>query len=151
MDELKEIKKLFKLMIQENLYELNAEEPDFKIRIKRKTNNPAVNEIIYREKIYEKDKIVQNVTPITPVAPEVNYIKIVSPINGVFYRAPSPEAPSFVEVGSIVNKGATVCIVEAMKLMNEIQAEAACKIVKIMVESGASVAANQVLFLSEAV
>jgi acetyl-CoA carboxylase biotin carboxyl carrier protein len=71
---------------------------------------------------------------------------ITSPFVGTFYRAPSPEAPSFVEAGQSVRKGQVVCIVEAMKLMNEIEAEAEGKIVEILVENGAHVEYGQQLF-----
>ena len=71
---------------------------------------------------------------------------ISSPFVGTFYRAPSPEAPSFVDVGQAVRKGQVVCIVEAMKLMNEIEADAAGEIVKIFVENGSPVEYGQPLF-----
>jgi len=152
MDELKEIKKLFKLMLRENLYELNVEEENFKVAIKRKTktktksNSPADN-IDLREELSQKQTPAQSFLNVIPP----DYVKIASPINGVFYRAPSPDAASFVDIGSTVRKGGTVCIVEAMKLMNEIQAERDCKIVNIMVENSAIVTAGQVLFLAEEV
>ncbi len=148
MDELKEIKKLFKLMLRENLYELNVEEENFKVAIKRKTktNSPADN-IDLREEISQKQTPAQSFLNVI----QPDYMKITSPINGVFYRAPSPDAASFVDIGSTVRKGGTVCIVEAMKLMNEIQAERDCKIVNIMVENSAIVTAGQVLFLAEEV
>ncbi|MFH1238540.1 MAG: acetyl-CoA carboxylase biotin carboxyl carrier protein [bacterium] len=151
MDELKEIKKLFKLMVQENLYELNVEEPNFKVMIKRKTHNPAVNETMAKEQVYEKDNSALSASSVAPAAPAIEYMKIISPINGIFYRSPTAGSSSFVEIGSIVNKGSTVCIVEAMKLMNEIQADTSCRIVKIMVENAMPVTADQVLFLVEAV
>jgi acetyl-CoA carboxylase biotin carboxyl carrier protein len=151
MDEIKEIKKLFKLMVQENLYELNVEEPNFKVLIKRQTHNTAVNESVPAIKTYVQENVFPAAVSVAPVIPEKDYIKIVSPINGVFYRSPSPGAPPFVEVGSIVNKGATVCIVEAMKLMNEIQAEESCRIVRIIAENSIPVTTDQVLFLAEPV
>lgn len=70
-----------------------------------------------------------------------------SPIVGTFYRAPSPDSPSFVEVGSRVNAGDTLCIIEAMKLMNEIESDKSGTVVKIMVENGKPVEYNQVLFV----
>ena len=71
---------------------------------------------------------------------------ISSPFVGTFYRAPSPESPPFVDVGQAVGKGTTLCIVEAMKLMNEIEAEEDCKIVDILVKNGEPVEFNQALF-----
>ena len=71
---------------------------------------------------------------------------VTSPFVGTFYRAPSPEAPAFVDVGSIVRKGQVVCIVEAMKLMNEIEAESDGKIAEILVKNGEHVEYGQKLF-----
>src|SRR5262245_46595255 len=79
-------------------------------------------------------------------APEAAGTFISSPFVGTFYRAPSPEAPSFVEAGQAVRKGQVVCIVEAMKLMNEIEAESEGKIEEILVENGAHVEYGQHLF-----
>ena len=70
-----------------------------------------------------------------------------SPIVGTFYRAPSPESPPYVEVGSHVKKGDTLCIIEAMKIMNEIEADTEGKVVKILVENGQPVEFGQPLFL----
>jgi acetyl-CoA carboxylase biotin carboxyl carrier protein len=73
--------------------------------------------------------------------------EIKSPIVGTFYRAPAPDADSYVQVGDIVSTGSVLCIVEAMKLMNEIESDASGKIVKILVENGKPVEYNQPLFL----
>lgn len=74
---------------------------------------------------------------------------VVSPIVGTFYRAPSPESDDYVEVGSVVEKGQTLCIVEAMKLMNEIEAEFKCKVVKILKDNAEPVEYGDPLFLVE--
>ena len=84
-----------------------------------------------------------------PAADEDHLVKVVSPMVGTFYRAPSPEAPPFVEVGSHVLPGQTLCIIEAMKLMNEITAETSGSIRKILVENSRPVEFGQVLFLIE--
>ena len=76
-----------------------------------------------------------------------NYVEITSPIIGTFYRKPSPDKPVFVEVGDMVNTDTVVCIVEAMKLFNEIESEVSGKIVKILVEDGTPVEFGQPLFL----
>ncbi len=78
-----------------------------------------------------------------------NLVQVRSPLIGTFYRAPSPHAPPFVEVGTTVKKGTTLCIVEAMKVMNEIKAECDGRIKKILVENGSPVEYGQVLFLIE--
>lgn len=79
-----------------------------------------------------------------------DYLEVKSPIVGTFYRSSSPEKPPYVKVGDVVNKGDVVCIVEAMKLFNEIESELSGKIVKVMVEDAQPVEYDQVLFLLEA-
>lgn len=80
---------------------------------------------------------------------ELSGVEIKSPMVGTFYRAPSPDAPSYVEVGSVINPDTVLCIVEAMKLMNEIKAEMRGKVLKVLVENGQPVEFNQPLFLVE--
>lgn len=84
-----------------------------------------------------------------PQEPAKNLHEIRSPIVGTFYRAPSPDSPVYVEVGQAVSPGQVLCIVEAMKLMNEIECDAYGKVAKIMVENGQPVEYNQLLFLIE--
>jgi acetyl-CoA carboxylase biotin carboxyl carrier protein len=84
-----------------------------------------------------------------PVSAGKELIEVHSPIVGTFYRAPSPNADPYVQVGQQVSKGTVLCIIEAMKLMNEIECEYNGKIMKIMVENGQPVEYNQVLFLIE--
>ncbi|MFT3773210.1 MAG: acetyl-CoA carboxylase biotin carboxyl carrier protein [Minicystis sp.] len=81
-----------------------------------------------------------------PAADDANAVYITSPFVGTFYRAPSPDAPPFVEVGSAIREGQALCIVEAMKLMNEIEADSAGTIVEILVENGKPVEFGQKLF-----
>ncbi|HTQ07785.1 MAG TPA: acetyl-CoA carboxylase biotin carboxyl carrier protein [Polyangiaceae bacterium] len=85
--------------------------------------------------------------PVTEAPPATDLTAITSPFVGTFYRAASPESANFVEVGSLVKKGQTLCIVEAMKLMNEIESEVAGTIVEILVENGKSVEYGQKLFM----
>ncbi|MCB0296952.1 MAG: acetyl-CoA carboxylase biotin carboxyl carrier protein, partial [Calditrichaeota bacterium] len=83
-------------------------------------------------------------------APDVDkYLEVRSPMVGTFYRSPAPDADPYVEVGDTVSAGDTVCIIEAMKLMNEIETEVTGRIAKIMVENAQPVEFNQVLFLIE--
>jgi acetyl-CoA carboxylase biotin carboxyl carrier protein len=79
-------------------------------------------------------------------APSGNFVDISSPFVGSFYRSPSPDAPAFVEVGSVVRPGQTLCIIEAMKLMNEIESDCAGTVVEIFAQSGKSVEYGQKLF-----
>jgi len=78
---------------------------------------------------------------------EANYLEVRSPIVGTFYRSPSPDKPAFFQVGDTVKQGDVVCIVEAMKLFNEIESEVSGKVVKVMVEDAQPVEYDQVLFL----
>jgi acetyl-CoA carboxylase biotin carboxyl carrier protein len=88
------------------------------------------------------------IVPTTPAPPPVSQlIEIKSPMVGTFYRAPSPDSPSFVDIGKVVKVGDVLCIVEAMKLMNEIEAEQSGKIVKILVENAQPIEFGQPLFL----
>lgn len=87
--------------------------------------------------------------PPAPVQTELKYVEVRSPIVGTFYRAPAPDADPYVEVGQIVQPKQVLCIVEAMKLMNEIESEVSGRIVKILVENAQPVEYNQVLFLIE--
>lgn len=97
--------------------------------------------------------------PVVPPIPEVqdtvkeavdeHYVSITSPIVGIFHRAPSPEAPPYVDVGTVVRKGQVLCIVEAMKLMNEIESDTNGIIRKIQVENGQPVEYGETLFLIE--
>lgn len=80
-------------------------------------------------------------------SPTNGYIEITSPMVGTFYRAPSPEAPPFVDIGDHVNEGQTVCIIEAMKLMNDMPSEVSGKIVKVIAKDGSTVEYGQTLFL----
>ncbi|MER3525342.1 MAG: acetyl-CoA carboxylase, biotin carboxyl carrier protein [Ignavibacteria bacterium] len=86
--------------------------------------------------------------PVAP-SPATKLHEIRSPIVGTFYRAPAPDAPPFVQVGSMVDQGTVLCIVEAMKLMNEIESDVAGKVAQILVENGQPVEYGQVLFLIE--
>ena len=90
-------------------------------------------------------------TPVSAVesAPAKSYHEVRSPLVGTFYRSPTPDSPAYVEVGSQVSPGAVLCIVEAMKLMNEIECDAYGKIARILVENGQPVEYNQVLFQVE--
>jgi acetyl-CoA carboxylase biotin carboxyl carrier protein len=80
---------------------------------------------------------------------KTNLIKVTSPIVGTFYRSSSPDKPPYVEVGDVVKKGQVLCIIEAMKLMNEIESEGGGKIVQVLVESGAPVEYGEPLFVIE--
>ncbi len=143
----KEISALYEIMRNEKLEELEIEEKDFYVHLKRKgkTVKPASQPAAVQPSQAQQEP--QGLSAETHVFGET----IQSPIMGVFYRAPSPTLPSFVKEGDVANPGKTLCIVEAMKVMNEIKTDFKAKIIKILVENGSSVTAGQDLFVIEKV
>lgn len=155
--DLKEIQALIKFVSKSGAQEVSLETEDFKINIK--TASGAA----------EQPTIIQAVAPqaampvaaasatlSAPVAPEVaaeeeddngNYIEVKSPMIGTLYRSPSPEQDAFVKVGSEIKPGDVLCIVEAMKLFNEIESEVSGKIVKVLVDDQSPIEYDQPLFL----
>lgn len=146
---LKEIKEMIKLMNENSLTELEIEKDGMRIKLKRGTASDLGGSTPF---IIEKGKVITDTRgPILEedkVSAKVQEIK--APMVGTFYRAPSPEAPSFVEVGQKVEVGQVICIIEAMKLMNEIKSEVKGKISEILVENSEPVEFGQAMFLIEA-
>ena len=140
--ETKKLKEFIKFMEDNNLNELEIEEGGKRIRLKKNSSDQPVI-------ISQTPSQAQ-----APVAPEnapsgSNTLEIKSPMVGTFYTAPSPGAKPYVEIGVAVKPGDIVCIVEAMKLMNEIKAEVGGKVVQILVENGAPIEFGQTLFTIE--
>ncbi|MDZ4330404.1 MAG: acetyl-CoA carboxylase biotin carboxyl carrier protein, partial [Flavobacterium sp.] len=141
--DLKEIQNLIKFVANSGVAEVKLEMDDVKITI-RTTLEGNVTETTYVQQMPAQATLPQAAAPqqIAPVAaaPEVpvvenaHYITIKSPIIGTFYRKPSPDKPMFVEVGKTISKGDVLCVIEAMKLFNEIESEVSGKIVKILVD-----------------
>ena len=147
---LKEIKELINLMNENELAELEIEKEGSKIKLK-KTSSEIPEPFPRRLPEYRVEAIPAPQTASEAAAgsagkPTKN---IASPMVGTFYRAPSPEAPPFVEVGATVEIGQVVCIVEAMKLMNEIKSEVRGKVVEVAVENAEPVEFGQTLFIVE--
>lgn len=148
--DLKDIKAIIDLMKKNSITEFELERQDSKIRLKRGLSggsNSAVDEAA--PSIPISMSIPQAVPAAAPVAPPpvaTGEIEIKSPMIGTFYRAPSPEAGSYAEVGSDVNPDSVVCIIEAMKVMNEIKAEVKGVITQILVENAKPVEFGQPLF-----
>ncbi|RZO58380.1 MAG: acetyl-CoA carboxylase biotin carboxyl carrier protein [Limisphaerales bacterium] len=156
--DLKDIKVIVDLMKKNAVSEFEMEEGDFKIKLKRESGKPRKGETV----------VVQEAAPVIlpaaavpvaaapapaapatapPPAPEGPEVK--SPMIGTFYRSPSPDADSFVEVGSVVEPDTVVCIIEAMKVMNEIKAEVKGTIAEVLLEDGKPVEYGQALFRIE--
>jgi acetyl-CoA carboxylase biotin carboxyl carrier protein len=154
--DLKEIQNLIKFVANSGVAEVKLEMDDVKITI-RTTLEGNVTETTYVQQMPAQNALPQAAAPqqIAPVAlvPEVpaiensHYITIKSPIIGTFYRKPSPDKPMFVEVGKTISKGDVLCVIEAMKLFNEIESEVSGKIVKILVDDMSPVEFDQPLFL----
>jgi acetyl-CoA carboxylase biotin carboxyl carrier protein len=159
----KEIQELLDFIASSGLAEVNIETEQFKISVKK---NSEVTRII--ESPVQQIISAQPVTPAVqtstasqpapetapkkeeaPKAQDKNLITIKSPMIGTFYRSSSPDTPSFANVGDTITAGQTVCIIEAMKLFNEIESEVSGKIVKILVENASPVEYDQPLFLVE--
>jgi acetyl-CoA carboxylase biotin carboxyl carrier protein len=152
--DLKEIQNLIKFVAKSGASEVKLEMEDIKITIKtgsEKTETTVVQAPVSMAQMPITPAPVAPVETVsaTPVAKEEvsNYVEITSPIIGTFYRKPSPDKPVFVEVGAVVSPDTVVCMVEAMKLFNEIEAEVSGKIVKVLVDDGTPVEFGQPLFL----
>ena len=159
---IKEIQKLIKFVSKSKAKEVSLEMKDFKITIKTGENdkknqsNPVVASqnqpiIINKENLAtEKSMDSFNEKPVIEKSNEnqdEKFITVKSPIIGTFYRKPAPEKDSFVEVGEEIREGDVLCVIEAMKLFNEIESEVSGKIVKILVEDSSPVEFEQPLFL----
>lgn len=162
--EIEDIRKIVELMVENDVAELEMEDRKGKIRLVR-SNHHAPTPMT----VVSAPAPLQHLTPVTvqtPLslpsvaapaaqAPRIEEaqpeqgVKITSPMVGTFYRAPSPEAKPYLEIGTVVEKGDVVCIIEAMKMMNEIQAEARGRVLKILAENGQPVEYEQPLFLLE--
>ncbi|MBP7396610.1 MULTISPECIES: acetyl-CoA carboxylase biotin carboxyl carrier protein [Flavobacterium] len=154
--DLKEIQNLIKFVANSGVAEVKLEMDDVKITI-RTTLEGNVTETTYVQQLPTQAAIQPAVIPqIAPVVatPEAapkednsKFITIKSPIIGTFYRKPAPDKPVFAEVGSTIAKGDVLCVIEAMKLFNEIESEVSGKIVKILVDDMSPVEFDQPLFL----
>jgi len=144
--ELKDIKAIIDLMRKNSIAEFELEKQDFKIRLKRLPNGGVVP-------VHEEPPAAAYVVPALPAPPpiapataHISEVEIKSPMIGSFYRAPSPESAPYVEVGTEVSPETVVCIIEAMKVMNEIKGESKGVITQVLVENGKPVEFGQPLF-----
>jgi acetyl-CoA carboxylase biotin carboxyl carrier protein len=150
--DLKEIQNLIKFVSNSGVAEVKLEMDDVKITIRTTLESPA-QEPTYVQQLPAQAPVQQVVAaaaaPVAavPVAEDSKFITIKSPMIGTFYRKPSPDKPMFVEVGTTIAKGDVLCVVEAMKLFNEIESEISGKIVKILVDDMSPVEFDQPLFL----
>ena len=151
---LKEIQNLIKFVAKSGASEVKLEMEDVKITIK--TNDGSSPVVVHDPVVIPHQPVIQQ-TPQheqdTPAAvldttvEDPKLITIKSPIIGTFYRKPSPDKPNFVEVGDTISEGSVLCVIEAMKLFNDIESEVSGKIVKILVDDSSPVEFDQPLFL----
>lgn len=154
---LTEIQDLIKFVAKSGVTEVEIEQKDFKITIK---SEKAKSEPIYVQATVPSPQAPAPVqpapaavapaapaAPAAPVSDDSKYITVKSPMIGTFYRSAGPDKEAFVSVGQTITKGTTVCIIEAMKLFNEIESEVSGKIVKVLVDDASPVEYDQPLFL----
>jgi acetyl-CoA carboxylase biotin carboxyl carrier protein len=152
---IKEIKEMISLMNENNLSELEIEQEGTKIRLKKTTSaqfevlTTQSSGAVSREFIDTKKQETVSAAQPQNLKPASNLIEIKAPMVGTFYRAPSPEAPPYAEVGQTVTTGQVICIIEAMKLMNEIKSEHNGKIVEIIANNAEPVEYGQVIMKIE--
>ena len=146
---MKEIKEKINLMNENNLMELEVEKDGMRIRLKK----TASGQDLYNGPIMvERERLPQNRALESAESMEKaagKTLEIKAPMVGTFYRAPSPEAPPYVEVGQLVESGQVICIIEAMKLMNEIKSEIKGKVLEVLVDNTEPVEFGQSMFLIE--
>ncbi len=143
------VKKLVKIATSSNITGLEIEENGFRVKIDKEVKTTQVVSHPQYTSAAHHD------IPAIPAAEEEKQVsekadnlhEIKSPIVGTFYRAPAPDADPYIQVGDTVSQGSVLCIIEAMKLMNEIESDVSGKVVKILVENGKPVEYNQPLFL----
>ncbi len=154
--DIKQIQELIKFVSRSGVNEVAIEQKDFKITIR--TNQPPtvinttvaapVAPAVLPAAAAALPVAVEN-KPETPVVDNSNYITIKSPMIGTFYRSSTPDKPSFVNVGDEISVGKVICIIEAMKLFNEIESEVSGRIVKVLVDNSSPVEYDQPLYLVE--
>ncbi len=140
------IEEMLQLMESRGLVELEMEHQGLRIRLKKASSSPAPQLVEYVAGV-PQPAVAHS--PAKPSEEEGRRIIIKSPMVGTFYRAPAPDAPPFAEIGQDLEMGQVVCIIEAMKLMNEIKSEVAGRIVDVLAQSGDPVEFGQPLFAVE--
>ena len=154
--DIKQIQDLIRFVSKSGVNEVSLEQKDFKITIKTNQEPTVVHATIpaavapVAAPAVLAPAAAPAATPTSaPAADTLNYITIKSPMIGTFYRSASPDKPLFVNVGDEISNGSVVCIIEAMKLFNEIESEVSGRIVKVLVDNASPVEYDQPLFLVE--
>ncbi|HLP15893.1 MAG TPA: acetyl-CoA carboxylase biotin carboxyl carrier protein [Bacteroidota bacterium] len=159
--DIKFVQQLVAMIEKSNVHEIELEAKGVKIRVTKNSGGGAslapgatpypmmMSPQMFAPQAPPPTAVITTEAAAVPAVQDKKYKEIKSPIVGTFYRSPSPDAEPYTEVGSQIKPGAVLCIIEAMKLMNEIEADIAGTIVKVCVENGKPVEYNQVLFLVE--
>jgi len=156
----KELQELLDFIAKSGLNKVNIETEEFKISVQREPSTKQVVSMSAAPVAAPAPQPAAALPPAAPAqlaaapaapaaAPAANYTPLKSPMIGTFYRSSGPDSPAFVQVGDMVEKGQVICIIEAMKLFNEIEAEQSGRIVKVLVENATPVEYDQPLFLVE--
>ncbi len=158
--DIKEIQSLIRFVAKSGASEVKLETDDIKITIRTGPTQGGETTVVQQIPVAAQPLAAPAPAPAAPAQPaaeaapestaadeDSNYITIKSPIIGTFYRKPSPDKPAFVEVGDTISKGDVLCVIEAMKLFNDIESEVAGKVVKVLVDDSSPVEFDQPLFL----
>jgi acetyl-CoA carboxylase biotin carboxyl carrier protein len=145
----KQIKALMKEFDESGLAKFDVKDKDFELSLEKATAGTAAAAPVAVAAAPAAVETAPVATTTTAAPAELEGDKILSPMVGTFYAAPSPDSPAFVKVGDTVSKGQPLAILEAMKIMNEIEAEFNCKILKVLVEDGQAVEYDMPLYLVE--
>ncbi len=149
----KELKEILKYINDANITEFKLELADFKIEIKKGSTVPlqavmaAAPQVVHAAPVAHAPAAAAE--PVLKASSDDKYLKVVSPMVGTFYASPAPGAKPFAQLGDTVKPGQTVCIIEAMKLMNDISSEVSGRVAQILVQDGQAVEYGQVLMLIE--
>ncbi|MEJ2528681.1 MAG: acetyl-CoA carboxylase biotin carboxyl carrier protein [Gammaproteobacteria bacterium] len=148
--DIRKVKKLIELLDESNIAEIEIHEGEESVRISRATSQVTVTAPMPTQ-IATAPAASSGIPAVAaapePVAEEIGGHQVTSPMVGTFYRAPTPESKAFVEEGQQVNVGDTLCIIEAMKILNQIESDKAGTVKKILVENGEPVEFNQAMFI----
>ncbi len=153
--DIKQIQSLITFVAKSGVNEVSIEETDFKITIKTNQEPTIVNATV-AQSVLPQAQAPQPVLVSAPIATTITtddtkHVAVKSPMIGTFYRSSNPDKPPFVSIGDEISIGQVVCVIEAMKLFNEIESEVAGRVVKIMVDNSSPVEYDQPLFLIEAI
>lgn len=143
--DLNQVRELLAILNQTDIEELSLKSSDFELTIRKGSSSVSVQPAA--SVVAPASLAVAVSTAAAPAAPVVDksWVEVTSPMVGTFYRSPAPDEPSFVDVGDTIRKGQTICIIEAMKLMNELEAEVSGEIMEILVENGKPIEFGQPL------